>query len=304
MKRALWTSVGVGLLVAAGVGPTAGAPALKGEKDTVKDWVIYLGCGESGGPGTVFRLDQTGTLLGTVKLDATPYGLTTVPGGLVAALPGTQTGKVVRIDKAGKATTLFEDTVTLPAPIAVANDPATGDIYLGDNVTDILLVLPKGQAKDAPRVLTFPGAAGHCQNLNLAVARGGHLLYGGSGPVGVYRFKADKDAALGDPVLTADAGVAADAGSDRWVAALPGELRVFEEEKEVLALPYPPGRHRWHEAVAVAPGGVPVLALHMGDTKYEIVRLDVAGKEFKPLFQRDGARVVCLTVGPKLAWKD
>ena len=56
--------------------------------------------------------------------------------------------------------------------------------------------------------------------------------------------------------------------------------------------------------MAVAPGGVPVLALHMGGTKYEVVRADVAAQVFTPLFQRDGARVVCLAVGPKLPWKD
>jgi DNA-binding beta-propeller fold protein YncE len=302
MKRALWPAAVAcaGLVVAV----SAGAPALKGERVPVKDWVVYLGCGEVGGPGTVVQLDHTGTVLGTVKLDGTPYGLTAVRGGLVAAVPGRRTGKVVRIDQAGQAETVLEDPATLPAPIAVTADPATGDVFVGDNVSDVLLVLPKGQAKDARRVLVFPGAPGHCQSLSLAFGKGGHLMYGGSAPAGVYRFRNEKDAALGDVVLGADAGVAADPASDRWVAALPDELRVLEADKATATLRYPAGRRRWHAAVAVAPGGVPVVALHVGGTKYEVARADVAAGEFQPLFQRDGDRVVCLAVGPRLPWKN
>jgi hypothetical protein len=302
MKRALWpAAVACAGLVAAA---TTGAPALKTEKAPSKDWVIYLGCGEVGGPGTVVQLDQTGTVLGTVKLDGTPYGLVSVRGGLVAAVPGRRSGKVIRIDQTGKSDTLFEDPTTLPAPIAVTSDPTTGDVFVGDNVSDVLLVLPKGQAKDARPVVGLPGLPGNCQNLSLAFGKGGYLLYGGDGPLGVYRFPNQKDAALGAPLLAADAGVAADPESDRWVAALPGELRVFQADKETTTIAYPAGRRRWHEAVAVAPAGVPVIALHMGGTKYDVVRADVAAGEFQPLFQRDGARVVCLAVGPKLPWKD
>jgi hypothetical protein len=296
MNRRLLAVVGAGLWAALAVG----APAPKTEKPASKEWVIFLGCGEVRGEGTVVQIDQNGTVLGTVKLENTPYGLTAVPGGVAAASPSG--GKVVRIDKTGKVETLIHDAAKLPHPISVTCDPATGDIYAADNRADVLLVLPKGEAKDAREVLTFPGAAVQLQNLSLAFGKG-HLLYGGDVPKGVYRFKAGKDAALGDPLLNADAGVAADPTSDRWAAGSRDELRVFEENKEIAAIRYPAGRRYRHGAIAMAPEGVPILALQAGATKFEIVQADVVKKEFKVLFRHETSRVVSLAVGPKLDWK-
>src|SRR3954462_7586370 len=129
----LWAAAAAAGLMGAGHRTTAEAPGLKGEPGGAgggPDPAIYLGCGEVGGPGTVVQLDLTGKVLGTVELADTPYGLAADRAGLVAALPGRNSGKVVRIGRTGRVETLLEDAAGLPAPIAVAADPKTGDVLV------------------------------------------------------------------------------------------------------------------------------------------------------------------------------
>jgi hypothetical protein len=54
----------------------------------------------------------------------------------------------------------------------------------------------------------------------------------------------------------------------------------------------------------MGPGGAAVLALHLGGNRYEVVEADLDRRGFKTLFGWDKSRVVCLAIGPKLAWKD
>jgi hypothetical protein len=56
--------------------------------------------------------------------------------------------------------------------------------------------------------------------------------------------------------------------------------------------------------MAFGPGGNPVVALHLGGNKFEVVQADLDRKEFRTLFVWDQSRVVSLAVGPKLLWKD
>jgi hypothetical protein len=308
MSRTLgWAAVAVtGLAVAFGLGPTSAAPALKDPKEAAwpgPDPAVYLGCGESGGPGTVVQLDLTGKVLGTVELAGTPYGLAADRRGLVAAIPGGAAPQVVRIGKGGKVETLLRDAAGLPAPLAVAANPSTGDVLVADNVADVLLLLPGGKAGDARRVLTIEGHKGHCQDMSVAFAADGHLLFGGTGPVGVYRFKGGDGAVFGDPVLAERGSVAAAPGAKRWAAALADGLRVYEGDREVAALAYPAGRRRWHDTLAAGPGGAFVIALHLGGTRYEVAQADLEKREFRTLFAWDKSRVVSLAVGPRMTWK-
>jgi len=305
----VWTTL-VAASLAASVWPSAtrAAPALKepptGGPWPGKDPAIYLGCGEVQGAGTVVQLDMTGKVLGTVALTNTPYGLAADRAGLIAALPARGAGKVVRIGRAGKVETILEDATRLPAPIAVAADPTTGDLLVADNAADVLLLLPGGEAKKALRVLAIRGHEAHLQDMSVAFAADGNLLFGGTGPVGVYRFKNGDGVALGDPVFSERGAVAAASGSKRWAAALTNGLRVFEGDRESIAMAYPAGRRLWHETLAFGQGGAPIVALHLGGNKFEVVRANLERKEFETLFQWSESRVVSITVGPKLPWKD
>jgi hypothetical protein len=268
------------------------------------DPAIYLGCGGVGGPGSIVQLDFRGKVLGKIELAETPYGLAADRAGLVAALPGANIGRVVRIDRTGKVETLLKDPSGLPAPIAVAADPRSGDLLVADNVADVILLLPAGKASEARQLVAIKGHEGHCQDMSVSFAADGHLLFGGTGPVGVYRFKGSATVDLGHPIVAEPGAVAAEVGSDRWASALESELRMFEGSREVAAIPYPSGRRRWHGALSYGPGGSPVVALHLGGNQYEVVQVDLEKKGFRTLFTWDSDRLVCLTIGPKLPWKD
>jgi S1-C subfamily serine protease len=266
-----------------------------------KDLAIYLGCGAVNGPGTVVQVDRTGKVLGTIRLPGTPYGLAVSRDGLVAAVPGGRPAKVVRIDGQGKVETLLEDQQTIPNPIAIAADPSSGDVLIADNKTDVLLLLPSGQAKDARKVIQIKGHEKHLQNMSVAFAQDNYLLFGGSGPDGIYRFRAEKAADMGAFILRGDGTVAADPSSHRWAAALSGELRVFEDARELLTIPYPPGKGIRRGTVAFGPDGVLVIGLSGGQTVWDVFLVDQKAKTFNAMFSWNQSRVVSLAVGRKTA---
>jgi DNA-binding beta-propeller fold protein YncE len=262
---------------------------------------VYLGCGEVDGPGTVIQLDRTGMVLGTVRLPGTPYGLALHKDGFVAAMPSSRgkQGKVIRFDGQGNVQTLLQDN----DPIAIAADPGSGDILVADNVADVLVLLPAGKPESARTVIQIKGHEGHFQDMSVAFARDGYLLFGSDGPIGIYRFRAAKNATLGQPVLPEAGAVAADPSSKRWAAALPNELRVFEDTRELLKLPYPAGERKWHDTVAFGPDGTLVIALHVDGTNYDVVLADLKAKTFHLLFSWNQSRVVSVAVGRKTTWK-
>jgi DNA-binding beta-propeller fold protein YncE len=275
----------------------------KGTAELRKDLAVYLGCGDVEGGGTVVQLDRSGKVLGLVRLSATPYGLAARKEGLVAALPGRGAGSVVTIDTGGKVETLLQDVQTLPAPINVAVHPVSGDVLIADNQTDVLVLLPAGDPSKRRTVLQIKGYERQLQDMSVAFTKDEHLLFGGSGPEGMYRFRGDKDATLGEPLLPDRGGVAADPTSKRWVAALRDELHVFEESREVVKLPYPQGKSKWHDTLAFTPDGTLVVALHLGQNGYDVVVADFKAKDFNRLFSWDASRIVSLAVGPKMDWK-
>ncbi len=291
------------------------------------DLAIYLGCGEVLGPGTVVQVDRTGKVLGTIELPSTPSGLALNKDGLVAALPGhpshprQRLGKVVRIDGNGNVETIFQDERTIPHPSAVASDPGSGDILVGFGTTDVLLLLPTGQPKGPRKILQSEGHEDRLQPGSLALAKDGHLLLEGmsGGLPRIYRFRAEKDATLGQPLLPFSGLVAADPSSARWVAALPsqqvgstvlypGELRVFEGARETKKIPLPKDKSHWHNSLGFGPDGTLVIAFcdskrNGEDIGYEVVVADLRANVFRPLFAWNKSRVVSLAVGPKMTWK-
>ena len=220
----------------------------------------------------------------------------------MAALPTTTVrgGKVVRVTPAGKIVTLLEKVDV----VGVAADPVSGDVLAADNVAHVLTLLPGGRASDARTVLAIEGHKGHCMALAVAFTADGHLLLGGTGPVGVFRFKGGPSAVPGDPLVGENGAVAGAPWSKRWAAALDGQLRLFEDTKELARLPYPAGRRHSYSAVALGPGGVPIVALQLGANRYEVVQADRDRAGFKTLFTWEKSKVVSLAIGPKMAWKE
>ena len=285
----------------------------KGPAELSKELAIFLGCGEVVGQGTVVQLDRTGKVLGTVELPGPPYGLAVHKDALVAAVrPYSAPGRVIRIDGKGNVETLLQDKETAPAPIAIAVDPVSGDILVADNDADVLLLLPAGQAKNARKVIQIRGHEQHLQDMSVAFAQDGYLLFGGSGPVGLYRFRAQKDTTLGESLIPAagvewfSGRVAADPLSRRWAATLRSELRIYQGTRELLKLPYPGGRNTWPAAVAFGPDGTLVVALSDFSPKHtrdDVALADLKLKTFHPLFSWNKSRIVSMAVGPKTTWK-
>jgi hypothetical protein len=219
---------------------------------------------------------------------------------LLAALPSAH--RVLKIDAKGKTETLLDADAGLPAPIAVATDPKTDDVLVADNFADVLVLLPKGEAAKRRNILKILGHEQHLQDMSIAIARDGHVVFGSSGPVGVFRFHPDENPALDTSLLGQNAGVAADPTSKRWVAALRDKLVVFEEARQEDSLSYPDRKTKWHSALAYGADGSLVMALHLGGTDYDIVQVDLSKKTFRSLFVWKGERVVSLTVAKKMAW--
>jgi len=265
--------------------------------------VVCLGCGDVIGAGTVVQLDPSGKVLGTLQLPGTPYGLTAHDLDLIAAIPSGRPGKVLVIDRKGGVKSLVDDGQTLPHPIAVAADPVSGDIVVADNLSDVLLLLPAGQAAKASPVLRIKGFEGQLQNMSVAVARDNSLLFGSDAPAGIFRIAARKQAALGMPLLPGDGAVAADPSSKRWLAALRDELRVFEGERELLKLPYPAGMSMSHSTAAFGADGTLVIALRGAQAGFEIFQVDLNAKTFRSLFTWNQSRVVSLAVGWRMSWE-
>jgi hypothetical protein len=67
---------------------------------------------------------------------------------------------------------------------------------------------------------------------------------------------------------------------------------------------YPAGKTKWHDTVAFGADGSLVMALHVGQTNYEVVLADLGAKAFRPLFAWNKSRIVSLAVGPKLSWRE
>ena len=209
---------------------------------------------------------------------------------------------MVRIDVRGSMTTLLEDERIIPNPIAIAADPSSGDILVADNHTDILLLLPAGQVANARKIVQIKGHEGHLQSMSVAFGQNGHFLFGGSGPDGIYRFRAQEAVDMGQPLLLNDGAVLADPSSKQWVVALRSEMRIFEGTRELLRIPCPSGKQKWHNAVAFGPDGTLVVALCSGQTAYEVFLVDQEARAFHSLFPWNESRVVSLAVGRKAAW--
>ena len=151
-----------------------------------QDWAIYVGCGNVNGPGKVYQFDPNGRLLGTASLTNTPYDLKMHKDGLVAVLPGGKS--VVLIGPAGTAKVLASGP-RLPGAVALGVNPVTGDILVGDNAKDVVLMLPARDLTKLTELVELPSSARNAQSMSLAVTRDGYviLMDGGTEP-GVYRF--------------------------------------------------------------------------------------------------------------------
>ena len=133
-------------------------------------FAVYLGCGDTGSPGTIFQLNLAGEIMSEVHTFEAPSGLAFSGDSLAAAIatPRVGGGQSVMVRKDGRI-----DRMTLsknfPAPIANAVDYKTQDILVADDeehtVSRVLV------AKEGAVELLFRATQGRPRPLSVDVDR-------------------------------------------------------------------------------------------------------------------------------------
>ena len=304
---ALLMLAAVGLTADGGEQPASrgqSCEAADGKPDFGKDLAIYLGCGEVDGPGEVVQVDSAGKVLGRVKLTNSPSGLAVGKDGLVACMPWPMKEMVVQIDAKGKVDLLYDDRDRCRHALAAAANPQSGDVLIADNLTNVLILLPGGAAKDARILTAVPRGKGAMPGMSVAIASDGAYLLGGSGTKGIYRFSAGKAVTLGDPLLPGFGYVAADPSSKRWAATQADDLHLFKEAKEQLKIPYPQEMIATPAMTAFGPDGTLIAIGRPGKApkSFVVLAADFEAKGFRTLFTWDQSPVESVAVGPRMDW--
>ena len=140
------------------------------------------------------------------------------------------------------------------------------------------------------------------QDMSVAIAKDGHVLFGTDMPAGIYRFPCKEGGSLGEPIVKSEGGVAADPSSDRWAAATRDNLRIFEKAAETANLSYPKDMRVYYGGVlAFAPDGTLVVALESA-AGVELAVADIKLNAFRTLCSWNGDRLVSFALGPRLPW--
>ena len=269
------------------------------------DFAVYLGCGHTGSPGAIHQVNSAGKTTGTILLSDPPNGLAVRDDSLVVAYatPTVGGGQMLVVQSDGQLDRLPLKK-QFPAPIAMALDYNAKDLLIADNEEHKVY---RVSGPDNEIKLLFPAPLDadqdHLPSMFVAATADRHILFSASDPKGVYRVSA-KDDKLPERLLKDDAGLAAQPGTNRWVAMTRDELRVFDGANEQPAIPCPPGSKFWHYRVlAFAPDGRLFVVLETG-IGLEVRSLSLDEKKFTSRFVWKGQQIESMAVGPAMAWKD
>jgi hypothetical protein len=262
---------------------------------------IYFAVGNVLGPGRVVQVDGHRRILASVDLPHRPCALAFHRDALVAAVPGAS--NIARITSEGKVETVHVGS-HLKQPIAVASEASTGDVLVGDNVRDVLILLSASGV--APRTIHEAqyGREDHSrsmQAMSLASASDGYFLFATSDPPGVFRLHPNRDGTP-VPVLPECGGVAADPSSNRWASCQSQGVQVCEGRKTINTIPYPVFRRRYDGGqLAFGPDGTLIVVLRT-EGFVEIAEVDFDRRVFRTLFSWEAGVIAGVAVGKKLPW--
>ena len=248
------------------------------------------------GPGKVYQLDDRGRILGSVDLPATPYGIDVQRDGLVLAMPGRG---LLKIDLEGTYRPLVESEISRALDVAIHAE--TGELIVADNQADNLWQVSANPEVKPRRIQSFKGAEGHMQSMSIDVTADNHLLFASTNPKGVFRLALTQDAPLGKAIIDEAGGVAADKASTRWAAATQAGLHVFDKDKQIAEIPFPPDQPGYRSGIVASTNGVFVTALGSGP-RPELVEIDPESKNMRSFFAWGRERLVDFAVGPRLPW--
>ena len=261
-----------------------------------KDLAIYLGVGNVQGSGKIVQIDGQGEVLGSVKIESTPYDLYATRDFVFAVLPGS--GGIIRVFRNGHVSPL-KSTGGIGHPVAIAAHAETGRVYIGDNSTDTIVRMTPGRLTDDEFHIDEPDNT--WQSLSLAIVSESKLAVASSNPQGVFFLNFD-DGELGDPLLPSAGKVASLENSPRWAVTQEESIEIFDNDTWVVSIPIPEGTtfHR-QGLLAFTPQGNLVVTL-TAQRIPEIYLVDPETKHFQRIVRWTGERLVSLGVAPKMTW--
>ncbi len=271
-------------------------------------FVLYVSTGEEAGPGKVYQVNEHGRVLGIVNLPYTATGMALHRDhDLVLSLPR-DGGKIMKIDDAGKLSTLWEKDKTLVHPVDVGVAGESDTIVVADNIADVMAATTTGGTK--PKIYhRFEGEKWSAQEMSVAVTRDKHVILGtkGDGHKGIYRYMAGNYATSSDPLLPGPGGVAADPKSLRWAATQsPNLIYVFEGPELEKKLRLPPNKSIYRNGLlSFSPAGTLCVAGRDSDKAIGepwLFMYDIKKDEIRSLFPWTRERMTDFVVGPRMLW--
>ena len=291
-----------------------GFPEMPDLPEMLPEIVLYISAGDDGEEGgKIYQVNDTGRVLGIVKLPYQATGLALHRNdGLIAVTPRDQ-GKIYRVDDKGTLSVVMEGNSKLPYPVDVGVAGDSDTILVADSVADALVATTI--AGTEPIIYKrFETSQYDQQKMSVAVTRDKHVMYGTDAQNGIYRFNRGKEMqeteSLG-PVLPGSGGVAADPKSLKWAATQsPNQIHVYEGGMPLKTLKLAPGKSIYRQGLlSFAPSGAVVVATRPSDevdqgvwlTAYETAE----GKEgqIQSLFPWERERMLDFVVGPRMIWE-
>jgi len=272
------------------------------------DVIMYLSCGEEGGPGKVYQVNKHGHVLGVVNLPYTATGVAIHQNdGLVCALPR-DGGKILRIDNRGNVETIMENDETLVHPVDVGIADNSDTIVVADNVADVLAAMPVDGG--TPEVYQkFDRQRYSAQDMSVAVGRDRKVLLGTDGGEGIYRYSGSDFGQEKAPVLERRGGVAADPSTMKWAATQGDKIVVMEGNEMIQEIPLPANKTAHRQGMlSFGPASTVVVATRPkddleGDVWFMQFETEEGKSETQTLFKWDREPIVDFVVGPRMYWE-
>jgi hypothetical protein len=227
--------------------------------------------------------------------------------GLIAASP--RDGKVLRIDNAGKVSTILERSEDLPHPVDVGVGADSDTVLVADNVADVLMAT--STTGGAPlEYRRFPGNESDRQDMSIGATRDGYVILGTNGDEGVFRFSGVDSLSAKEPILPGAGGVAADHATSMWAATQKrNEIYVFEGEEPSHKFVLPEGKQFYRQGLMSFSGpGTLVVAVQDADTETDnawLMQLQAEADQDRitNLFKWNRERMVDFVAGPRMFWE-
>jgi len=291
-------------------------PEAGNESEVQEDFshlVLYLTCGGEAGPGKVYQVNGEGRVLGIARLPSTATGIALHRNkNLILALPS-DGGKIMRLDDAGRLSTILQHDRTLVHPVDVAVVAGADTLVVTDNIAK--LVAATNVAGTEPRVYRrFQTSNLTARSMSVAIAGDNSVLLGTASDEGIMHLSGNRDSVSVVLLLPGGGSVAADPNSRHWAATQePNQIYLFQDQQLVTKYRLPDGQSFYrHGLMSFAPAGAIVVATRPSEQSAGPIRLlyyrgadsarNTGLEPIRILFDWDKEPITDFVVGPPMFW--